>query len=228
LAGYNDHRVKGRASGQETEAPSGLNKQRRVVVRTAVLSLSLIVAVGSVRAGEDKIDVKNLPPAVLAAVKAKFPEAQVTAAGKEEEDHKVTYEVTLMDHGARVDVAVSAKGRIIKVEKTIDAKKLPEAVAATIKARYPDATIKRAEEVAKYEEDEDDKPGTKQKHDDEDHKPETIFEVVLASAGKSDVEVRLSPKGAILEKEGNEDDKRKSNEKDDEDDKPVKKEKSKD
>lgn len=158
-------------------------------MRVAIASLGLLVALGTARAGEEKIDIKDLPPGVLAAVKAKFPEGKLTGAAKEEENRKVTYEVTLTDRDAKVDVAVNSKGKILEVEKTIDAKKLPEAVAATIKAKYPTAKVAKAEQVSKYEEDEE----------------ETTYEVVLSPAGEKDVEVKLSPKGKVLDDEGDED-----------------------
>lgn len=158
-------------------------------MRVAILSLGLLAAVGTAQAGEEKIDVKDLPPGVLAAVRAKFPEGKLTGAAKEEEDRRVTYEVTLTDHDVKVDVAVSAKGKLLEVEKTIDAKELPEAVAATIRTKYPTAKVSKAEQVIKYEEDEE----------------ETSYEVVLSTTGKKDVEVKLSPKGKVLDDEGDED-----------------------
>jgi hypothetical protein len=190
-------------------------------MRIGLLSLGVLAMLGIVRADEEKIDVKNLPAGVIAAVKAKFPEGKVTGAAKEEENKKVIYEVSLTDQDVKIDVAVSAKGRILEVEKTIDSAKLPEAVAAMLKAKYPSAKIKKAEEINKYKDDEDDKEDRKKKEkDDEDDKPETFFELVLASPGKSDVEVKFSPQGKVIEEE----DKGKTKEKDDdEDDKPGKK-----
>jgi hypothetical protein len=172
-------------------------------MRFTILSLGLLAAVGAVRADEKKIDLKDVPPGVLAAVKARFPEGKVTRAAKEEEDHEVIYEIALMDKDAGVDVAVSAKGKILEVERTIDPGKLPAAVAAAIKAGHPGATIKKAEEVVKYEseEDDDDKKGEAKAEDDEG---ETFFEVVLASPGEGDVEVKVSLAGKILEEDDDE------------------------
>ena len=182
-------------------------------MRIAMLSLGLLATLGSVRADEQKIDVKDLPKTVLAAVKAKFPEGKVTGAAKEEEAGKVTYEVALEDNNTKIDVAVSAKGKILEVEKTIEEKQLPKAVAATLAAKYPKAKIKKAEEIVKYDEDED---GKKKAKADELEENEKTFEVVLAVEGKGDVEVKLSPAGKILDHE------------DDDDDKDEKKEKGKD
>ena len=118
-------------------------------MRIAIFPLVLVSAVGTIRTDEQKIDVKDLPKAVLAAVKAKFPEGKVTGAAKEEEGGKVTYEVALEDKNSKIDVAVSAKGKILEVEKTIDEQKLPKAVAATLAARYPKARPKKSSSMTK-------------------------------------------------------------------------------
>jgi hypothetical protein len=186
-----------------------------ILMRIAILALVLFSTVGTIRADEEKIDVKDLPKAVLAAVQAKFPEGKVTGAAKEEEGGKVTYEVALEDKNSKIDVAVSAKGKILEVEKTIDEQKLPKAVAATLAAKYPRAKIKRAEEIVKYDEDEGE-DAKKEAKAGEHQENEKTFEVVLAVEGKGDVEVKLSPAGKILD------------DKDDEDDKDEKKEKQKD
>ena len=176
-------------------------------MRIAILALVLSSAVGTIRADEQKIDVKDLPKAVLAAVKAKFPEGKVTAAAKEEEGGKVTYEVALEDEEQQDrDVAVSAKGKILEVEKTIEEKKLPKAVAAALAAKYPKAKIKKAEEIVKYDEEEDEGEKEKAKAGEREGNEKT-FEVVLTVEGKGDVEVKLSPAGKILDDENDEDDK---------------------
>jgi hypothetical protein len=159
-------------------------------MRATIASLGLLAALGTTQAGEEKIDLKKLPPGVLAAVRAKFPEGKLTGAAKEEEDRKVIYEVTLTDHDAKVDVAVSPKGKILEVEKVVAVGKLPQAVAATIKTQYPRAKITKSEEVIKYEEDEEE---------------ERFYEVILSIEGKDSIEVKLSPKGKVLDDEGDDD-----------------------
>jgi hypothetical protein len=189
-------------------APEG-----ETLMRIAILSLGLLAAIGAVRADEETIGLKDLPKAVRAAVKAKFPEGKLIKAAKEEDEGKTIYEVVVEEEDAKIDVAVSAKGKILEVERTIEPKELPKAVAATLKAKYPRAKIKKAERVVKYEEDEEEK----------------FFEVLLASKGKEDVEVKLSAKGKVLDDKDDEEDvdkKGKKKEKDDDDDEDDKKEKT--
>lgn len=162
-------------------------------MKVAILSLGVFVLGGIVvRADEETIAVKDLPKAVTAAVQAKFPKGKLTSASKEEEDGKTVYEVALEDNGTKVDVAVSAKGKILEIEKAIATTSLPPAVLAAIQAKYPKAKVKAAEEVAEFEEGE------------EDEGPETFYEVDLSIAGKPSLEVKVSPKGKIIEEEDDE------------------------
>lgn len=167
--------------------------KRRIVVRFAVLSLSLMIAAGSAFADEDSIKVEDLPKAVRSAVKKKFPEGKLVAASKETEDGKTIFEVVVEDDGAKIDTAFSAKGKLLEVERSIDVGKLPKEVTAAIEKKYPKAKIKKAEKVVKYEDEDED--------EDEDDDAEKFFEVVVAVDGKESVEVKVSPKGKILKGE---------------------------
>ena len=181
----------------EAPSPRGLNKQGRVVVRIAILLVGLLVtAAASACALDESMKLADLPKVVALAVKTKYPKGEMTKAFKEEENGKTTYEVVVEIEGKKLDVAISAMGKILEVEETIAAEKLPEAVVSAIKAKYPLAKIKKAEQISKFEEDEEEK----------------LFEIILSSEGKADVEVKVSPKGKILEDRD-----------DDEDDKPGKK-----
>lgn len=102
-------------------------------------------------ADEEKISVKELPKAVLKAVKEKFPKAEIKAAAKEEEDGKTTYEVLLKVKDRSVDVAMKADGTILEIEKEIAVDELPKAVRKTLSAKYPKAKIAKAEAVTKGE-----------------------------------------------------------------------------
>ena len=90
---------------------------------------------------------KDVPKAVLDSIKAKFPRAELTEATKETEDGKTTYEIALKDGGRAVELAATADGKITEIETTIDAKALPAQVTTALEAKYPIATIKKAEEI---------------------------------------------------------------------------------
>ncbi len=167
-------------------------------MKVAFLLPCLLAAAAFVRADDESIKLEDVPKPVLSAVKTKFPEGKVTKAVKEVEDGKTIYELVVEVEGKTLDVAVSDKGKLLEIEEPVDAAKLPEAVTDAIKAKYPESKIKKAEQIVKFEGDGQEK--------------EKAFEVLLATEGKKDVEVTVSPKGKILD-----------DEKDDEDDKPAKK-----
>ena len=160
------------------------------VVRTvgggALASLLIIWAFAG--AGEVKVPLKDVPKAVLDAVKERFPRAELTQATKESEDGKTTYEIALKDRGRSVDLSATADGKITEIETAIDAKALPAKVTSALAAKYPDGTIKKAEEIVEIE----------------DGKETKSFEVIVTTTAKKSLEVKLSPDGKILKKEQDE------------------------
>jgi Putative beta-lactamase-inhibitor-like, PepSY-like len=181
--------------------------ERAVAYPTLLASLAMA---GAATAGEEKIPVKELPRAVLRAVEAKFPKAEIEGAAKEEEDGKTVYEVSLEVADRGVDVALTPDGTILEVEKEIPVDELPAAVKKALAKKYPKAKVAKAEAITKGE------GGA------------TEYEVVLAS------EVVVTAKGKFVESEDDEeedDDKpkaksKKKGEKED-DDKPKAKSKKK-
>jgi uncharacterized membrane protein YkoI len=141
----------------------------------------LLVAALGVCADEEKIPLNKVPKAVMDAVKAKFPNAELIEAAKEEEKGTIEYEVTLKFKGYQYDVTASPDGKIIAVEKLIPAKELPKAVADTVAAKYAKAKIKTAEEITK------------------DGK--ITYEVHLVTADNASIEVVLDPSGKVLKEE---------------------------
>jgi uncharacterized membrane protein YkoI len=142
-------------------------------------------------ADEEKIPLDKLPKAVLDAVKAKYPGAELKGAGKEEKNGKTIYEVSLKHKESSYDVSLTPDGKIIEVEKTIAAKDLPAPVAKAIEQKHPKSTIKKAEEITA------------------DGKVK--YEAVIVTADKKTLEVVLDPSGKILEEE--EDDEKEEGEK---------------
>ena len=140
-----------------------------------------VLTVPSVRADEEKVPLDKLPKAVLEAAKKRFPKAEVKEASKETNDDKKTvYEVTLKEDGKNIDVTLTPEGKITLIEKEIDRKDLPKAVADTFDKKYPKATYKIVEEVIKVV----------------DGK-ETLeyYEALLVTADKKTFEVEVLPDG---------------------------------
>ena len=152
------------------------------LARASVVLASLLALAPSARADEVKVPLKDVPKAILDAVKAEFPRGELKGAEKETEDGKTTFEVSLKDGGHAVDVSLKDDGTILEVEKEVAAGDLPAAVAAALKAKYPAATIKKAEEIVKHE------AGKKARS----------YEAIMATGKETRVEVKLSTEGKVL------------------------------
>ena len=128
----------------------------------------------------------KLPKEVGEAVKARFPDAELTEASKEVEGGKTTYEVSLKNKKDEIDVELTPDGEITAIEKKIDAKDLPKAVARALDENYPKAEYDEIEEVTKVEK-----------------KTEKLayYEVHVKSAEKKKLEVQVDPDGKILNEE---------------------------
>jgi hypothetical protein len=149
-----------------------------------VVAFGVLVAVASARGdeSEEKVPLSQVPKVVMDAVKAKFPAAEFKEAVKETEDGKTFFELSLKLTGdVTCDVLVTPDGKIVEIEKSIDAKDLPAPVAATLKEKYPGAKMKRTEEVTK---------GT-----------EVVYEAILVTADQKTLEVVLDKTGTIKEVE---------------------------
>jgi uncharacterized membrane protein YkoI len=130
---------------------------------------------------EEKVPLDKVPKAVIDAVKAKFKDAELVGAEKENENGKVIYEINLKVKGQTIEVSVTPDGKIVSIEKTITIKDLPKAVAEALDSKYPKATIKIVEEVTE---------GGK-----------TNYEVLLVTADKKTLEVVFDPTGKVVKEE---------------------------
>jgi hypothetical protein len=159
------------------------------IVGLAVLGLG-----ASLRADEEKVALKDVPKAVLDAVKAKFKNAELKEATKEKEDKETIYEISIVDEGKKIDVSVVEKGEIEKTETEIAISDLPKAVADALKAKYPTGTIQKVELIVEFEDGKED---------------EKNYEAAILTDAKKTIEVVLTPQGKIVEEEKKEGEKEK-------------------
>jgi hypothetical protein len=161
---------------------------------------SLIAASTAAFADEKKIEVSELPKAVVKAAKKAFPEAQIVGAAKESEDGETIYEVMMKLDGKSIDLAIDDEGEIEEVEREIEFEDLPRAVIKAVRKKFPQGEIEKVEEVS----DEDDM---------------VVYELAIETKGGKTVEVVYSPNGKILEsddegEEGEKEEKAKKKDKD--------------
>jgi hypothetical protein len=162
-------------------------------------ALGLLGFAGALRADEVKVALKDLPEGISAAVKKRFPDAELTEAAKETEKGKVTFEVSIKEKGSKIDVMLSSEGAITKIEKSIPVKDLPEKITAAVEAKHAKAEIKSAEEVIDVAKDGKEKL--------------SYYEVVVVTAEKKKLEVEITPDGKIKAAEPKEDEKEEKEEK---------------
>lgn len=165
----------------------------RNVFRAAVAIVAVVVVLAAARADEVKVPLGELPKAVADAVKKRFPKAELVEAAKETEGDKVEFEVSIKDGETKIDVMLTPDGKITLIEKQIAAKDLPKAVTAALDAKYPKATLKTVEEVAKVTD-------GKEALD--------FYEVLLVTADKKTFEVKLAADGKITGTEEKKDEKK--------------------
>jgi uncharacterized membrane protein YkoI len=86
-------------------------------------------------AGEGKLQLKDLPPAVKATVEAETKNATLKGLGKEKENGKTVYEVETLVNGRTRDLMIDAAGKVYEVEEQLDADKAPAPVRAALEAK---------------------------------------------------------------------------------------------
>jgi hypothetical protein len=136
---------------------------------------------------KDKLTLERIPKAVMDALKSRFPKAEIHKWTKAKEGDVVVYDIEFKENGRACEADIEENGTYINYERAIEAKGLPQAVLAAIEKRHPKATLKEIMEE------------TEVRGKDERL---SAYEVVLVTAEKEGVELRLSPDGKTLEGTG--------------------------
>jgi len=146
----------------------------------------ILILVAVARGGEEKVPADKVPKPVMEAVKARFQGAKVTGAGRETEEGKPVYEVTIKHKGQQIDVTLTPEGAILAIEKEITAKELPRAVRKALRGKYPKAMYKIVEEIIKVQKKEE---------------KLAYYELLLVTADKQALEVQVTAEGKIVNEE---------------------------
>ncbi len=160
---------------------------RPSVVLVGGFTLILVLGTGTARAQEEAVPPDKIPKAVMDALLAKFPRAKIDKCTKAKEGGDVVYDIEFKQDGRKAEADIKENGTFVNYEKAIEAKDLPRAVRDAIEKRYPRAAWKEVMEETEVK-------GKAEKL--------SAYEVVLTTADKKDVEVRVSPEGKILEDTG--------------------------
>jgi hypothetical protein len=142
------------------------------------------MGVAPASAQDEPVTQDKIPGAVMDALHAKFPKAKIDTCTRAKEGDDVVYDIEFRQDGRKCEADITEKGVYINYEKAIEARNLPKAVRNAIEQRYPRSTLKEIMEETEVK-----------------GKEEKLFayEVVLVTADKKGVELKLSPDGKILE-----------------------------
>jgi len=137
----------------------------------------------SVRADEETIPLDKVPKAVLAAVKKRFPKAEIVEASKDvTEDKKTIYEIEVKEGSKTTTATLTPEGVLVQIEMEIEFKDLPKAVREMLDKKYPKADIEDVEAIYKV----------KNGKETLDH-----YAVHLTTADKKELDIEIGADGKI-------------------------------
>jgi uncharacterized membrane protein YkoI len=96
---------------------------------------------------EVKVKPEDLPKAVSDALKARFPGLTISSAAKETENGNVVFDIELTQKGRKFESDVKEDGTMLEVEKEVDPKNYPKALAKSVDDKYRKAKITIVMEV---------------------------------------------------------------------------------
>ena len=142
-----------------------------------VLAL-LALATVSTRAQEQRVRLKDLPPAVQKAVREQSKGARLRGLSKEVEAGKTVYEAELLVNGHNKDLLLDADGNVLEIEEQVARAALPEPVKAALAKEAGKNRVLLIESITKGGQ-------------------LTAYEAHLRKGGKA-VELKFAPDGKLL------------------------------
>ena len=156
----------------------------KTIVR-CIACAALLAAIAQVAMAEDeKVEADKLPQKVKDTLKTRWSSAKITTATKTMENGAVVYDIEMTQDGKKREADIKEDGTIVNFENEIAIKDLPAAVAAAVKAKHPDATVKEAMETLVIK-------------DGKDVVDE--YEVLIVTGDNKEVELTVSPDGKKIE-----------------------------
>jgi Putative beta-lactamase-inhibitor-like, PepSY-like len=141
------------------------------------------IGTGEIQAQDQPVTPDQIPQAVMNALHAKFPNAKIDKASKANENNVIVYDLEFTQEGRKCEADIAENGNYINYEQAVQGKDLPKAGTDAIEKLYPKATLKEIMQETEVQ-------GTKETH--------AGYEVVIVTAEKKELELRLSPDGKIV------------------------------
>ena len=126
-----------------------------LVLASAALAAPVALAQGAKPAAKTAPAAKaagpaaKLPAPILTAFRTSYPKATIRGAAKETENGKTVWEVESVDAGLGRDLVYNPDGTVVEIEEETPIANVPAAVTGAITAKYPKASITKAEKVAR-------------------------------------------------------------------------------
>jgi len=130
---------------------------------------------------EQNLAPDQVPQAVMDTLHAKFPDMAVKKASTERENGQEIVEVAFSARGGSYEAESTPQGKLIAIDRMVEARDLPEAATRAIHEKYPDAKITSAEEVTKND--------------------AVAYHEVNITSGSQRMELQVDPAGKILNEE---------------------------
>lgn len=110
-------------------------------------SVALLGAALFLAGAEQRIQRKDLPPAVEKAVQARSSGATIHRFTRETEHGKTIYEAEMTMNGHGKDVSFDAAGNVVEVEEEVPLTSIPAAARAAVEKTASGSQIKKVEKV---------------------------------------------------------------------------------
>jgi uncharacterized membrane protein YkoI len=111
------------------------------------ITLGLILIASIILAGDSKVKLESLPPAVQAAVREQTKNATIIGLSTEKEKGKVTYEVETTINGKTHDLVLDKTGAVLETEDEIDLNAIPAAAKLALQKQAGTGTITKVEKL---------------------------------------------------------------------------------
>ena len=100
-----------------------------------VIAIFVFSTASAVHLYAQKVQLKDLPPAVKATVEAETKNATLKGLSKEKENGKVVYELESLVNGRTRDLMIDSAGKVYVVEEQLDVEKAPAPVKTALEAK---------------------------------------------------------------------------------------------
>ncbi len=122
----------------------------KLTLRLGIFALVVFAISGAtVSAQEKRITEKNVPVAVIKMFKSTYPAATIKGFALQKEGGKTFYEVESKDGDISRDILYNPDGSVEEIEETVGPTELPMAVLDTIRLKYANAVVTKAEKTTR-------------------------------------------------------------------------------